>query len=429
MARQYQVLTPTAPVPAPDDVLEQVVREGAQRILAEALEREVEEFLGRSRYERSAEFRGYRNGSHKPRTIGVGMGAVEVKVPRVREVPEAVSADGYHSQIVESYERRSRTQSRLLVRLYLEGLSSGDFEPVFRALVGETAGLSEDSILKLRGEWAQEFEAWQQRSITGRFAYIFADGIYLKAGLEKDKTAVLVVIGVDEQGHKQLLAMVEGHRESSQSWLEVLRSMRDRGLQQAPLLAVADGGLGFWAALDQVYPRTRHQKCWNHRILNVIDKLPKRMEKEARARLREIYEAPSREESTRLREAYCRQLRVVGQDQAARCLESDWESMTAYFDFPQEHWRHLKTSNPIESVFAGVRGRTQVTRRMRVRENALYLVFKMVCRLSLNWRRLDGPNQIKLLLAGHRYENGQLCVPSPAASPATPAAGPAEEVA
>ena len=421
MARQYQVLTPTAPVPAPDDVLERVVREGAQRMLMEALEREVEEFLGRGRYERNAEFRGYRNGSHKPRTIGAGMGAVAVKVPRVCRVPEEVSPDGYRSQIVESYQRRSKTQARLLLRLYLEGLSSGDFEPVFRALVGETAGLSEQSILKLRAEWAQEFEAWQERPISGRYAYIFADGIYLKAGLEKDKAAVLVVLGVDEDGHKELLAMREGYRESTRSWLEVLRSLRDRGLTESPLLAVADGGLGFWGALGDVYPHTREQKCWNHRILNVLDKLPKRLEKEARARLREIYEAETKEESTRLREGYCQQLRLVGQAQAARCLESDWSSLTAYFDFPQEHWRHLKTSNPIESIFAGVRTRTNVAKRMRVPENALYLTFKLICRLSLNWRRLDGPNQIKLLLAGHRYKNGQLCVPSSSVPPNAPA--------
>lgn len=409
-------MSPSAPVPAAEDVLEQVVREGARKLLAEALEREVDDFLGRSRYERGGKFRGYRNGSHAARTIGVGMGAVEVRAPRVSRVPEAVAPEGYHSQIVERYERRSRTQARLLVRLYLEGLSSGDFEPVFRALVGETAGLSAESILKLREEWAQEFESWQRRPIPGRYVYVFADGIYLKAGLEKEKTAVLVVLGVNQEGEKELLAMVEGYRESIASWREVLRSLRDRGLAEAPLLAVADGGLGFWGALDEVYPTTRHQKCWNHRILNVLDKLPKRMQKEARGRLREIYDAASRSDSTRLRETYAGQLRMIGQAQAADCLERDWEEMTAYFDFPQEHWRHLKTSNPIESVFSGVRLRTTVAKRMRVRENALYLTFKLVCRLSLNWRRLDGPNQIRLLLAGHRYENGQICVPPPASS-------------
>lgn len=408
VSTRYQVLPPTAPVPAPDDVLERVVREGAERILAEALKLEVSDFLQRLSYERASEFRGYRNGHLPSRTIGTGMGAVTVKVPRVSDVPKDVTPDGYHSEIVVRYERRSKTQERLLVRLYLEGLSSGDFEPVFRALVGDTAALSPTSILRLRAEWEAEYVAWRARSLTERYVYIWADGIYLKAGLEREKTAVLVIIGVRADGKKELLAMDEGYRESTVSWAEVLRSLRDRGLTQAPLVAVGDGGLGFWAALDEVYPTTRHQRCWNHRAINVIDKLPRRLQATARKALRTMWEAPTRPECVHRRDAYCAELRAQGQAAAAACVERDWDDFVTFYDFPQEHWRHLRTSNPIESVFAGVRLRTDAAKRMRVRENALYMVFKLVTRLSLTWRSVDAPNQLTLLLLGHKYVDGRL---------------------
>jgi putative transposase len=323
-------------------------------------------------------------------------------------VPKEVSPDGFQSEIVSSYQRRSRTQARLMVRLYLEGLASGDFEPIFRALVGETAALSASSIVRLKEEWQQEYEAWKKRPLRGRYVYLFADGLYLKAGSEQDKTAVLVVLGVDEQGHKELLAMEEGYRESTVAWAETLRSLKARGLEDAPLLAIGDGALGLWAALDEVFPTTRHQRCWNHRVLNILDKLPKRLWPEIRKKLRGLAEAPSRQECERQRDALSARLRAQGQEQAAACLERDWKDFVAFYDFPQEHWVHVRTSNPIESIFAGVRLRTQATKRMRVRENALYLVFKLVVRLSLNWRGINAPNQLRLLLAGHQFQDGQL---------------------
>jgi putative transposase len=295
-----------------------------------------------------------------------------------------------------------------MVRLYLEGLASGDFEPIFRALVGETAALSASSIVRLKEEWQQEYETWKKRPLRGRYVYLFADGLYLKAGDESDKTAVLVVLGVDDQGHKELLAMEEGYRESTEAWAETLRSLEARGVTEAPLLAIGDGALGLWAALDEVFPTTRHQRCWNHRVLNMLDKLPKRLWPEARKELHELAEAPSRQECERQRDALSARLRAQGQAQAAACLERDWKDFVTFYEFPQEHWVHVRTSNPIESIFAGVRLRTQATKRMRVRENALYLVFKLVTRLSLNWRGINAPNQLKLLLAGHRFQDGQL---------------------
>jgi transposase-like protein len=379
-------------------------------MLQDALELEVDDFLGRRRYQRSggAHFRGYRNGHQPERTIGVGMGAVEVSLPRVSDVPPEVSSDGFHSEIVNRYQRRSRTQARLMARLYLEGLSSGDFEPVFRALVGETAALSPNSILKLKADWQQEYATWKKRPLRGRYVYLYADGVYLKAGTERDKTAMLVVLGVDEQGHKELLAMEEGYRESTESWSEVLRSLRERGLTDAPLLAIGDGALGLWAALDEVFPTTRHQRCWNHRTLNVLDKLPKRLQPEVRKRLHALAEAPTRQECEQRRDVLCTWLRDQRQEPAAACIERDWGDFVTLYDFPEEHWVHIRTSNPIESIFAGVRLRTNVAKRLQVRENALYLVFKLVLRLSLNWRGIGAPNQLRLLLDGHQFRDGQL---------------------
>jgi putative transposase len=403
-------MPPTAPVPAPDDMLEQLVREGARKMLQDALEREVDEFLGRSRYQRTSDNRGYRNGHLPERTIGVGMGAVAVKLPRVSDVPPEVSPDGFQSEIVSRYQRRSRTQARLLARLYLEGLSSGDFEPVFRALVGETAALSPSSILKLKEDWQQEYEAWKKRPLRGRYGYLYADGFYLKAGAEQDKTAVLVVLGVDDQGRKELLAMERGYRESAESWREVLRSLKARGLADAPLLAISDGALGLWAALDEVFPTMRHQRCWNHRRLNLLDKVPKRLHKEVRAKLTAVAEAPTRQECERLRDEVCTWLRARGQEPAATCLERDWQDFVTFYDFPEEHWIHLRTTNPIESIFSGVRLRTDASKRLRVPDNALYLVFKLVLRLSLNWRTINAPNQLRLLLAGYQFQDGQVAL-------------------
>ncbi len=248
------------------DALESYVREGAQQILAVVLEEEVNAFLGRHRYQRGQSFRGYRNGYHLARELTVGLGPVEVRVPRVAQVPQEVAPQGFHSQVVKRYQRASQTTQRLFARLYLEGLATGDFEPVFRELVGQTTALSANTVVRLKEHWGQEYQEWRQRSLgTSRYAYIWADGVYLAAGSEKEKTALLCILGAREDGEKELLAMESGYRESTESWAEVLRDLRDRGLSP-PLLAAGDGALGLWAALDQVFPSTEHQRCWNHRV-------------------------------------------------------------------------------------------------------------------------------------------------------------------
>jgi len=389
------------------DSLEAYVREGARRMLAAALEEEVTAFLGRGRYERGKPYRGYRNGHHPARELTVGVGAVEVRVPRVAKVPPEVAADGFQSQVVERYQRSSKATQELFVRLYLEGLATGDFEPVFRELVGETTALSANAVVRLKERWGEEYEAWRQRPLgEHRYAYIWVDGCYLGAGNEPERTALLCVLGAREDGRKELLALELGYRESTESWAAVLRGLRDRGLA-APLVAVGDGALGLWAALREVFPLTAHQRCWNHRVLNVQAKLPQRLGAEARRRLRAMAEAQSRAECERLRDVYLAELRAEGQASAAETVLRDWADFVAFYAYPKEHWVHLRTSNPIESVFSGVRLRTDATKRMRQRETALYLVFKVMQRLGQNWRALNGgENLMALVLEGCVFENG-----------------------
>ena len=424
MSRAYLSREQTGERSEVPDSLEAYVREGARRMLAAALEEEVTTFLGRGRYERGKPFRGNRNGHHPARELTVGVSAVEVRVPRVADTPAEVAPNGFRSRVVERYQRASKGTQELFVRLYLEGLATGDFEPVFRELVGETTALSANAVVRLKERWAEEYEAWRKRPLGGqRYAYIWADGIYLGAGLEAEKTALLCVLGAREDGTKELLALELGYRESTESWGGVLRDVRDRGLA-APLVAVGDGALGLWAALDEVFPSTEHQRCWNHRVLNVQARLPKRQQAEARQRLRAIAEAESRAESERLRDAYVAELRAQSQGPAAETVLRDWDDFVTFYRYPKEHWIHLRTSNPIESIFSGVRLRTDAAKRLRKRETALYLVFKMIERLSQNWRTLNGgENLMVLVLEGCAFQDGirqptRVPAPQPAATAA-----------
>lgn len=388
------------------DILEILAREGARQLLSKALEKEVEEFLGRDRYVRAEEFRGYRNGYGKARDVAIGYGHVEVKVPRVSDVPKEVSEEGYNSQILKKYQRTSQSVQRHLVRLYLEGLSSGDFEPVFRGILGENAGLSSSTILKLKEDWQREYEDWKRSSFFGKYyAYIWIDGVYLKAGLEREKTALLCVIGVSEDGTKELLSIGEGYRESTASWLEVLRDLKNRGMT-SPRLAVGDGALGFWSALRDIYPDCAEQRCWNHKIMNVMDKLPKYMQEEAKRRLREIYKADTRNQCEEWSRLYAKELRISGHNDAADTLLNDFEQLTTFYNFPKIHWVHIKTTNPIESVFAGVKTRTNVVKRFRKRENGKFMVFKLIQRLSINWLPIKGKSLLPLLKQGAIFVDG-----------------------
>lgn len=386
------------------DYLEELVRAGAREMLMKVLEEEVAAFLGRDWHERCEEFRGYRNGYGKPRKIAVGCGSVEVRVPRVSDIPD--SEKPFESKVVKKYQRTSVAFKKLLVQLYLEGLSSGDFDPVFRHILGETAPLSPSSIIRLKEEWQREYSLWRKRDLSQDFyAYIWADGVYLKAGLEKEKTAMLCILGVKENGHKELLMIKEGYRESKDSWGDVLRDLRDHGMN-CPLLAIADGNLGIWAALDEVFPEAAQQRCWNHKIINVLDKLPKTMQPEIKVALIDLYESATKKECERKAKVLVARLKATKHNDAANTLMRDFDKMITFYNFPKEHWKHIRSSNPLESIFSGVRGRTKVIKRFGNRMNGLYMIFKIIERLSRNWRRIYSSYLLTALKNGSVFESG-----------------------
>jgi putative transposase len=380
--------------------LDGLAREGAQRMLVSALEQEVEEFLGRARYAHGGgRRRGYRNGAGKPRKIAVGCGTLEVHAPRVRDTEEP-----FRSSLVPRYQRSSAAIQAVLPELYLQGLATGDFEPALRALLGEAAPLSPASIVRLKAQWEAEYETWRRRPLESRYAYCWADGLYLKAGPADEKTAVLIIIGVTAEGQKALLAMVEGYRESRESWRDVLRDLRRRGLKDVRLF-IGDGGLGLWGAVAEVYPDARHQLCWCHKMLNVLDKLPQRLQPEAKTLVRDIYTAPTREQ-VRERIAQLAQRFEREYPRAVASLVEHQPELLTYYDFPREHWKSLRTSNPIESTFDPVRLRTRATRRMRTARTGLYLVFQLVRRAERRWRRIDAPHLVTKVLDGVQFMNG-----------------------
>lgn len=381
--------------------LDALAREGAQRMLVSALEEEVEEFLGRARYVRTeGERRGYRNGAGKPRKLALGCGTVEVRAPRVRDTQEP-----FRSRILPRYRRASEAIRAVLPELYLQGLATGDFEPALRTLFGEAAPLSPASIVRLKEQWAKEYTTWKDRSLADhQYAYLWADGLYLKAGPEAEHIAVLIVIGVREDGQKELLTMVEGYRESAESWRDVLRDLVRRGVGEVALI-IGDGALGLWAGVRDVYPEARQQHCWCHKMLNVLDKLPERAHAEAKPLLRDVYTAPTREEATARIRGFAKRFERE-YPRAVTSLTAHQAELLTFFDFPREHWKSLRTTNPIESIFDSVRLRTRATRRMRTARTGLHLVFQLVRQAEGRWRRLDAPHLVVRVLDGVRFVNG-----------------------
>jgi transposase-like protein len=329
--------------------LEDFARMKIQSWFQELLEQEVTELLGRKHHERRRAVdseRGYRNGYSKPRRLSMQGGTITIRRPRVRGLEER-----FESRLLPLFARRTKEVAELLPELYLHGLSQGDFELALRGLLGEGAPLSPSSIARLRGKWQAEYDEWKSRRLDDReLVYAWADGIYVKAGLEREKAALLVVIGAMSDGRKEVLAVEGGYRESTESWAAVLRDLRDRGLS-APKFFVADGNLGAWAALAQVFPETRGGRCWNHRILNVLDQLPKKLQAQARPFLCQIPYAPTKAEAERRRHAFARQYRRT-HPKAVAILEKDWQAMIAFYNFPEAHWKHLRTTDEIDKRFS-----------------------------------------------------------------------------
>lgn len=384
--------------------LEDWLRQRIQWLLQRVLEEEVTEALGRTRYARrsAVDAPGSRNGYGKPRRLALMSGTIEVRRPRIRGLEER-----FESRILPMFQRRTQEVTRLLPELYLHGLSQGDFELALRGLLGDGAPLSPSSIARLRATWEEQFETWQQRRLDDReLVYAWADGIYVKAGLEKDKAALLVVIGALSDGRKEILAIRPGHRESTESWRAVLRDLRDRGLP-APRLVLADGGLPIWSAVDQVWPEAAQQRCWNHKILNVLNDLPKRVQGAARALLTQIPTAKTRPQAQRRRDRFVARYGEA-YPAAAATLERDWDRMVTFYDFPEAHWRHLRTTNPVESPFASVRLRTNAGKRYKRVQGATALIWRVLRVAETRFRKLNAPELLPAVYAGRRYQDGQL---------------------
>jgi transposase-like protein len=378
-----------------EDPLEAIVRRGAQMLLKAALEEEVTEFLERSRHQRCAdgeEFRGYRNGYSKQRSITVGSGSVKVRAPRVSDVPE--DQEQFESRIVRPYQRRSDTLKEVFPKLFIEGLATRDFEPSLRCLMGEEAALSPSTISRLNQKFKGEYEDWTSSSLSSLpIIYVWVDGIYTKAGIGDEQACLLVVIGVDVTGKKHLLAMEEGYRESKESWMQVLRGLKARGMNE-PALAVGDGALGFWSAASELWRMTKQQRCLVHKMRNILDKLPKRERDEAAKSLRAVYMSKTKEEARAKAQTLARSWKGLF-DKAAECLLGDLERMLTFFDYPVEHHKHIRTTNPIESVFASVRLRTKAMKRLRSARSAVHLIFQLVKRCEKKWQRISCAEKLR----------------------------------
>lgn len=393
-----------------EDQLTLLLREGAQRMLATAVEAEIEAFLARHANERNPAGlqRLVRNGYLPQREIQTGIGPVRVKMPRVRD--RGGRAGGrirFRSKILPPYLRRTKSLEELIPWLYLKGISSGDFSEALAALLGPNApGLSPATIGRLKDIWKDELRAWQGRDLSKkRYVYFWADGVYFNVRLEEDKQCILVIIGADESGSKELVGLLDGYRESEQSWRELLLDLKRRGLVIPPKLAVGDGALGFWKALSQVYSNVRRQRCWVHKTANVLNQLPKGVQKRAKAHLHEIWMAETRADAEKAFDFF---LDAYGSKypKASGCLAKDREDLLAFYDFPAEHWKHIRTSNPIESTFATVRQRTYRTKNCCSRQTILTMVFRLCLSAQKKWRRLDGSKRLAEVIEGIRFVDG-----------------------
>lgn len=391
--------------------LDEVLRHGAQRMLQAIVDEEVREFVDRHQDQRDDNGRRFvvRNGHLPSRKIQTGQGPVEVKQPRVRDRRGAGSEEAvrFTSQVLPPYLRKTKNLEELLPWLYLKGISTGGFQDALSALVGPDApGFSASTITRLTASWIDEHKEWCRRSLEGQeFVYIWADGIHFNVRLDGSRQCILVLMGATRDGKKELLAVQDGYRESEQSWSEILLDLKHRGLELPPTLAVGDGALGFWAALRKGFPETREQRCWVHKTANILNKLPKSLQPKAKSDLHEIYQAETRADAERAFDHFIEKYGAK-YPAAVACLEKDREALLSFYDFPAEHWMHLRTTNPIESTFATVRLRHRRTKGSGSRSACLAMVFKLAESASKKWRRPNGYQRITQMLEGHRFKDG-----------------------
>jgi putative transposase len=411
---------------AVEDPLTAVLRSGARRLLSQAIEAEAEAFLALMKGERMADGRDrvVRHGHAPERVVQTGIGPVEVQRVKLRDrgagkvgerPAEREERIRFTSAILPRWSRRTPSLDALLPILYLRGVSMGDFQEALAALLGrEAPNLSPSVIARLRSDWEADYARWQRRDLSARrYVYIWADGVYLQARMEPQAECMLVLIGATPEGKKELLGFHVGIRESAQSWRELLVDLKARGLAIAPELATGDGALGFWKALEEVSPTTRHQRCTVHKTDNVMDKLPKSVQPAAKADLREIWTAPDRATAETAIATFAEKYGTK-YDKAVACLSKDCDALLTFYDFPAEHWDHLRTSNPIESVFATVRHRTVRTKGALSQETARLMVFKLVMAAAKTWRRLKGENQLPKVVQGVTFRNGVEVTNTPA---------------
>jgi putative transposase len=396
-----------ATVPVIDDIL----RDGARRALQSAIEREVQEYIDRNSHHLDEEGRRLvvRNGHHPRRKIQSGNGAIEIHQPRVNDkrIDEQGQRIRFTSQILPPYLRKTKAMEELVPWLYLKGISTSDFPEALSCLGHDGSGLSPTTIVRLKEVWQGQYENFCRRSLAGKhYVYVWADGIYFNLRLSDDRPCVLVLMGALEDGTKELIAMIDGERESEQSWLELLLDAKSRGLIEAPMLATGDGALGFWKALRQVFPSTRHQRCWVHKTVNVLDKLPRGQQVSAKSMLHEIWMAATKEDATKALEKFAATYQAK-YPKAVECLLKDKEELLAFYDFPAEHWQHLRTSNPIESTFATVRLRTSKTKGAGSRSACLAMAFKLVESAQNHWRKLNGSVLLPEVIAGVVFKDGE----------------------
>jgi putative transposase len=390
--------------------LDEIAREGARRMLVEALKAEVDDYVERHRSERDEAGHALvvRNGHAQSRKVTLGAGTVELKAPRVndRRLDESGRRQRFTSHILPPYMRRSPKVAEVLPILYLRGLSTGDFRPALEALLGEdAAGLSPTTIARLTAGWDKEYTEFRRRDLSGReYVYVWVDGIHFNIRLDDDRLCTLVIIGARPDGEKELLAVEDGYRESAESWKAVLRELKQCGMV-APVLAVGDGALGFWAAAREVWPETREQGCWCHKLANVLDKLPQRLHSRAKRALHEMMYAARRSDCEAAKVRFAAEYQAK-YPKAVESLTANWERLVCFFEFPAEHWKHLRTTNVIESAFATVRLRERVTKGAGSRTKGLLMAFKLLDMAQQRWRRLDGTALLPLVRAGVKFVDG-----------------------
>lgn len=389
------------------DVLTELLRNGAKELIGQAINAELEELLAQySENKIDGKQAVIRNGYLPKRTVQTGVGDVEVQVPKVRD--KSSQGVKFNSLLIPPYLKRTESIEELLPALYLKGISTGDFSEALKSLLGENAkGLSAGTISRLKQHWQEEHKSWSQRNLgLKKYVYIWADGVYFNIRSEEAKQCILVVIGVNGQGKKELIAIEEGYRESTQSWTELLEDIRHRGLTIAPKLAIGDGALGFWKAISKVYPQTRHQRCWVHKTANILNKLPKSVQPKVKEALHDIWMAETRDNAYK---AFDSTVKRFGDKYpgAMNCLIKDKEQMLAFYDYPAVHWQHIRTSNPIESTFATVRLRTVKTRNAVSRTTILSMVFKLTQSAEKRWQKIRGFNLLTDVIDGVEFINGE----------------------